>query len=230
MIPARPLILAILVCLHTKESGEAEEFEGERENRLMLRAQFAAAKSVVVQVEAPFYLWREHRGSAGAVDDTAHGLGDLQVTGRYELLRTGGFVPKHVLAVTGTLKLPTGASDRLDGDPHLQLGSGSWDSVLGLWYTYGAQPFTWDAGGAARLNTRNAQGFRYGHVVTGTLGVRRAFLDQRLFLSLEAQARNAGYDTFQSGARDPDSGGLLAYGAQSEHPVAFAGLSWDFAL
>src|SRR4051794_27622835 len=51
----------------TKESGEAEEFEGERENRMTMRAQLAAAKSFVAQLEIPYYLWREHRGANGNV-------------------------------------------------------------------------------------------------------------------------------------------------------------------
>jgi len=248
----------------TKESGEGLAFEGERENRLALRAQFAPARSFAAQIELPFFLWRDHRGADGLVDDTAHGLGDAQVAVRYEILRSGGFVPRHVVALAGALKLPTGANGRLGGgDPHLQLGSGSWDSSIGLWYTYGDHPWTWYAGSVVRVNGEGGRGFHYGNAVFGTAGARRAFFDERLLLSLEAQARYAGYDTAQTPASsvravDPDSGGFLGYatlgaavtlgtdllvrlqlqvpvaarlhGAQSEHPVGFAGLSWDFAL
>ena len=247
-----------------KESGEGASFEGERENRLALRAQYAPARGFVAQLDLPFYLWRDHRGAGGFTDDTAHGLGDAQLTVRYELLRKGGFVPRHVLAVALALKLPTGANNRMGGgDPHLQLGSGSWDPSVGLWYTFGDHPWTWYAGGVARLNGEGGRGFHYGNAVFGTAGVRRAFFDERLVLSLEAQARYAGYDTARTSdpaarAADPDSGGFLGYatsgaaialgqdlllrlqlqlplvaalhGAQSEHPVGFAGLSWDFAL
>jgi hypothetical protein len=243
----------------TKQSGEGEEYEGERENRMMVRAQLAPGKSFVAQVEIPYYLWREHTGPDGTVDDTAHGLGDLQLTGRYELIRTGGFVPRHVLALTGGLKMPTGANDRLGGDdPHLQLGSGSWDPSAGLWYTFGDHPWTWYAGSTFRWNTRNQRGYKYGDVLYGTAGVRRAFFDQTLLISVEAQARQAGYDNDSTLGNDPNSGGFLAYatvgaavavlgdmliraqvqvpvvarlnGRQTEHPVGFAGLSWDFAL
>jgi hypothetical protein len=248
-----------------KESGDGAAAEGERENRMMVRAQFALAPRLVIDADLPFYLWRQHRGADGSVDDTAHGLGDAAVNARYELWRAGGFVPRHVLAVVAGLKLPSGKNDRLGGDdPHLQLGTGSWDPTLGLWYTYGAQPYTAYAGVSGRLNTANSRGYRYGSVLTATAGVRRAFLDHRLLLSLEAQGRNAGYDTMPSatvpGARDvdPNSGGFVGYatagaavaitpdllarvqvqlpvvarlhGTQSEHPVGFAGLSWDFEL
>jgi len=244
----------------TKESGLDSEFEGERENRMLVRAQFAAAKKFVAQIEVPFFLWRDHVGPTGAVDDTARGLGDVQVTGRYELLRTGGFVPRHVLSLVGALKVPTGANNRsIDGDidEHIQLGTGSWDPSLGLWYTFGDHPWTWYSGGTVRLNTQNSRGFQYGNVVSGIAGVRRAFMNERFFLSLEADARYAGYDHGADGI-DPNSGGFLGYatagaavaigpdllarlqvqvpvvadlrGLQNEHTVAFAGLSWDFAM
>ncbi|HEY5676948.1 MAG TPA: transporter [Myxococcales bacterium] len=244
----------------TKESGLDSEFEGERENRMLLRAQFAPARKFVAQVEVPFFLWRDHIGTSGSVDDTARGLGDVQLTGRYELLRAGGFVPRHVLSVVAGLKLPTGANNRtMDGevDEHIQLGTGSWDPSLGLWYTFGDHPWTWYTGGTVRLNTQNSRHFQYGNVLSAIAGVRRAFFNERFFLSLEGQARYAGYDHGSSGT-DPNSGGFLGYatggaafaigmdllariqvqvpvvsdlrGLQNEHTVAFAGLSWDFAM
>ncbi len=88
--------------------------------------------------------------------------------------------------------------------------------------------------------------------------MRRAFFDEQLLLSVEAQARQAAYDTDRTLGNDPNSGGFLSYatagaavalpanllvrlqlqipvisrlnGLQTEHPVGFAGLSWDFAL
>jgi len=194
------------------------------------------------------------------VDDTAHGLGDVSVSGRYELLRAGGFVPRHVLAITAALKMPTGANGRtIDGelDEHIQLGTGSWDPSFGLWYTFGDHPWSLFTGGTVRLNTQNSRGFQYGNVVLGDAGVRRAFFDERLYLTLEGQVRYAGYDHGADGI-DPNSGGLLTYattsaafgigsnllarvqvqipvfaslnGQQTEHPVFFGGLSWDFAM
>lgn len=243
-----------------KESGTGNDYEGERENRMQLKAQFAPAPRLVASLEIPYYIWKEHTAATGLVDDTAQGLGDVQVALRYELLRAGGFVPRHVLAIVGALKMPTGANDRTVGgmiDEHIQLGTGSWDPSLALWYTYGDHPWTWYTGGTVRLNTQNSRGFQYGNVVSGIAGVRRAFFDDRLFLSLEAQARYAGYDHGADGI-DPNSGGFLTYatggvavgigssllarlqlqvpvatalhGVQSEHPVAFAGLSWDFTM
>src|SRR5438105_1320736 len=59
----------------TKESGLAQDYEGERENRMLVRAQFAPLRNFVAAVDVPVFLWREHIGAEGSVDDTGRGLG-----------------------------------------------------------------------------------------------------------------------------------------------------------
>ncbi|GAC1348219.1 MAG: hypothetical protein NVSMB23_28830 [Myxococcales bacterium] len=262
----RPSVRALRVGLEdrylTKESGAGADAESERENRLLLRGQYAPLERLVFQLELPFYAWKRHLDAAGVQDDNAHGLGDLAVAARYELLRVG-FEARHVLALTGSLKAPTGANGRrLPGqapDEHLQLGSGSWDPQAGFTYLYGLRPWTLYANATARLNGTNARGFRYGHALFGTLGGRRAFgAEGRLIGSLEAQVRSAGKDVRGDGTRDDDSGGQVYYaagsvayaltndlllrallqvptvtalhGVQSEHPVGYVQLTYDFAL
>ncbi len=122
-----------------KESGTGDDAESDREGRLLLRAQYALAPRFVLQAEVPWFLWKEHLNGAGIRDDRATGLGDVAVAARAEVLRLG-LEARHVVALTGTLKLPTGPNDRRLGedapDEHLQLGSGSWDQLLGASYAY----------------------------------------------------------------------------------------------
>jgi Putative MetA-pathway of phenol degradation len=203
----------------SKESGGGEDAESEREDRLLLRAQYSPLAPLVLQVEVPYFLFKNHLNAEGLRDDTATGLGDVTVGARYELLRVG-LQARHVVALTGTLKMPTGPNARHlpgeDPDEHLQLGTGSWDGLAGISYLYGLQPYTVYANATTRLNTANGRGFRYGHAVFGTLGTRRSFLEsQRLVASLEAQARFAGRDHFADGSTDPDSGGFVGYAAGS---------------
>ena len=244
-----------------KESGEGGEAESERENRLQLRAQYSPLAPLVLQVEVPYFIYKNHLNSAGQRDDSATGLGDVTVGARYELVRLG-LQARHVFAVTGMLKTPTGANDRaLEGevDEHIQLGTGSWDTLWGLSYLYGFQPWTLFANATTRFNTANSRGFRYGNAVFGTLGARRAFLTTRkLIASLEAQARYADKDHFGDGTTDPDTGGFIGYaagsvgyaltndllvravaqfpvikdlnGVQGEHPVLYVNLAYDFAM
>jgi hypothetical protein len=216
---ASSLRLAVEDRYLAKESGEGDAAESEREDRLLLRAQYSPLAPLVLQVEVPYFIFKNHLNAAGIRDDSATGLGDVTVGARYELLRLG-LAARHVVALTGTLKAPTGPNARHLGDQppdeHIQLGTGSWDGLAGISYLYGVQPFTLYANATTRLNTANGRGFRYGHAVFGTLGGRRSFLEnRRLLASLEAQARFAGRDHFADGSTDPDTGGFVGYATGS---------------
>jgi len=246
-----------------KESGTGDDAESERENRIVLRAQYAPIHSLVLQAEVPYFTWKRHLNAEGFNDDTAQGFGDASVGARFELFRSG-IEARHVLSLLGSLKMPTGANARVAKgedapDEHIQLGTGSWDQTVGLSYTYGPRPWTLFANVQGKINTANSRGFRYGHALFATAGARRAFLESgRLIGSLEAQVRTAGFDRFQDGSVDPDSGGSVLYstaslayaltqdlmmrgivqvptatwlhGTQSEHTVAYVALSYDFGL
>lgn len=245
-----------------KESGSDADAESEREDRLLLRVQYAPLPRLVFQAEVPWFLWKEHLNAAGLRDDRAIGLGDATLGASTELLRIG-LEARHVVALTGSIKLPTGPNDRRLGqdapDEHLQLGTGSWDEFLGMSYLFGARPWTVYANVTGRVNGTNSRGFRYGHALFATGGVRRAFGETGRFLvSLEAQLRAAGKDHRSDGSYDEDSGGQIVYttagagvgltdnlllravvqvptwtalnGVQSEHPVAYLAFSYDWAL
>ena len=247
----------------SKQSGTGDEAESEREDRILLRAQYAPLHSVVVQAEVPYFAWKRHLNAEGVNDDTAQGFGDATVGARFELYRSG-IEARHVLSLLGTLKLPTGANSRVvkgedAPDEHIQLGTGSWDQMVGVSYTYGPRPWTLFANVQGRLNTANSRGFRYGRALFATAGARRAFLESgKLIGSLEAQLRTAAFDRFGDGSVDPDSGGSVLYstaslayaltpdllmrgilqiptatwlhGTQREHAVAYVALSYDFAM
>src|SRR3954471_1456203 len=140
----------------SKESGGGDDAESEREDRLLLRAQYSPIAPLVLQVELPYFLFKKHLDAAGLRDDTATGLGDVTVGARYELLRVG-LDARHVVALTGTLKMPTGTNARhLPGqgpDEHIQHGAGSWDGLTGISYLYRLQPYTVYANATTRLNT-----------------------------------------------------------------------------
>jgi hypothetical protein len=254
-----------------KESGSVDDGsrEGEREDRIGVRFQYSPpVPRLSFQFEVPFYAWKAHYGVTGLQDDTSQGLSDVALTARWEALHLGGgIVPRHVVALLGTLKAPTGNNNHLAAvdngqvDEHKQIGTGSWDEMLGLWYSYGDFPTVVYAGVSARINGSNGRGNHYGNALFGTLGVRRSFLeDKRLFFAIDAQVRNAGKDTVPTVPRsyDPNSGGFVGYatgtagysitdnflaratvqvpvvtalnGVQSEHPVAYLALAYDFTL
>src|SRR5205814_2256969 len=61
----------------TKESGAGSDAESEREDRMLLRTQFAPLERLVVQAELPWYLFKRHLNAAGEQDDSATGIGDV---------------------------------------------------------------------------------------------------------------------------------------------------------
>lgn len=246
----------------SKESGAGDQAESEKEGRTLVRVQYSPRGRLSFSAEAPFYLFRDHFDATGARDVRGRGLGDVQVGARAEVLRLGGLVPRHTLALSAGLKLPTGDNRVLAPadlgifDEHKQLGTGSTDALAQAFYAYGQFPWVAYAGLQGRLNGSNGRGFRYGHALFATLGARRTLLEARsLFVSLELQARNAGYDRLVAGGTDPDSGGFVGFttaaagyqlrdnllvratlqvpvatalhGSQHEHPVGILGLAWD---
>jgi hypothetical protein len=251
-----------------KESGSVADDtrEGEREDRIALRAQYSPpVPRLSFQVDVPFYAWKAHYGVDGLQDDTNQGLGDVSLTARWEALWFGGVVPRHVVALLGTIKAPTGSNSHLaaiDGgvvDEHKQIGTGSWDEMIGISYVYGDFPTVAYANVSARFNGTNSRGNHYGNAIFGTLGVRRSFLEsKRLYLAFDAQVRNAGKDTTPQNAYDGNSGGFVGYavgaagyaitdnllihgivqvpvvtalhGVQSEHPVMYLAIAYDFTL
>ena len=251
-----------------KESGSLDDHtrEGERENRINLRAQASLpVPHYSLQLDVPFYVWKAHYDLNGAQDDTNQGLGDISLGGRWEALRFGGAVPRHVVALLGTLKAPTGSNAHLapsdEGviDEHKQIGTGTWDELVGVSYSYGDFPTVAYANVTTRINGTNSRGNHYGNAIFGTLGARRSlFESKRLYLALEAQARHAGKDTVPGNTYDENSGGFIGYatgsagfaitgdllmrgtvqvpvvtalnGAQSEHPVVYLALAYDVPL
>ena len=212
-----------------KESGTMGDGtrEGEREDRFSLRLQYSPhVPRLSFQLEVPVYAFKTHLGPGDTVDDTSRGLSDVVVTARYELLKSGGMVPRHVIALTASIKAPTGANAHLASvdngqfDEHKQIGTGTWDEQFGVFYTYGDLPTVAYAGLTARINGTNSRGNHFGNALFATLGARRTFLEDRsLYFALDAQVRNAGFDTIPAApgdisngrTYDPNSGGLLTY-------------------
>jgi hypothetical protein len=209
-----------------KESGADTAAEGEKEGRSVLKVQYSPVKRLSFGFELPYYLWKNHYDNSGTMDENARGVSDIQLGARYELLQIGGMVARHSLAVSYSLKAPTGnntfvapvdvVNGQINYDEHKQLGTGTWDHIVGLWYAYGDFPWVAYAGIQARINGTNSRSFQYGNALFGTVGVRRSFLqDRSLYFSLEAQARNngkdRGVDSDGTPTTDPDSGGFLSY-------------------
>jgi hypothetical protein len=152
------------------------------------------------------------------------GFGDAMLNLGLVLWRDRDVLPTTWIEARGFVKAPTGASkQRTDGvvDPHLQVGTGSWDFGAGL---AGAHRMEWGSLYASALYRENLEGslhYRYGDVVLANLALDSPlshWLDAPLFGLLtpgvELNFRYAEKDRFRGSSYD-SSGGSLLYATPS---------------
>jgi len=148
------------------------------------------------------------------------GWGDLAFSTSFVLWRNRKTLPSRWVEGRFFLKAPTGkSSERVDGelDPHLQLGTGSWDWGVGL---AGVQRFQWGSVYASTFYRENREGdldYEYGDVFLANLALARDLdrvplqsLASWLTLGTELNLRYAEEDRFR-GERYRDSGGTILY-------------------
>jgi len=162
--------------------------------------------------------WVTARSShAGAAAHVLNGLGDLEATLRIVVYRDRRFAPRHLVALTGGVKAPTGP--RLeDGDGYPlpedeQPGTGSWDPIAGASYA-------WVPGGLVstliaasyRHGTPGRRGDQRGGVLSSQALVQLQPLE-RLAIAAGLEVTWRAADRFASGAAQPDSGGAVLWAA-----------------
>jgi hypothetical protein len=151
---------------------------------------------------------------------TLDGLGDVSITASVLAWRNRPALPSTWVEVRGFLKTPTGRSgEEVNGeqDPHLQPGTGSWDSGFGL---ASGHHFEWGSiyGSAfQRWNNPGGLHYQYGNatlvnaIVDAPLGhlLGRPALDQ-VVPGLELNFRY-GTNDHQFGEIAPDTGGAMLF-------------------
>lgn len=190
--------------------------------------------------------------------DTTLALGDVELRARVFVWRDRSFDPRHLVALVGGLELPTARAWATDDDAarpvRLEVGSGSFDPIAGLTYSYFGGQVSLHAVSTVLAPTRGRGGARQGlswrtsltaqYQPWAALGLRVG-TDTRL----DRPAVEAGGDA------DPNSGGLVGFatlgvvssvledlvlqaslslpvvqhlrGAQTESPAFTAGVTYD---
>lgn len=118
---------------------------------------FAIAPLLDKELEVDTPLGRRSRGDSG--------LGDMTLLARYTAWQRDASGRTLRLAPFGGVEAPTGRDDARDDlgplPPSLQLGSGSWDPLLGVVFTYQTLDRQTDASASYQFNTE-ANGFEAG--------------------------------------------------------------------
>jgi hypothetical protein len=212
------------------DAGPGDEESWHREAALY--ASISPVDRLTLSASLPFRVIANEHQEPGERSSTSRneGLGDLSLYGTFVLWRDRAVLPSRWIEGRLMLEAPTGRSDEtIDGerDPHLQLGSGSWDWGLGL---AGGQRFERGALYASVFGRWNAEGaldYEYGDLVLANLIATSDTLDLgrpgglALRGGAELNWRYAGKDDFHGESYD-DSGGAITYATPFlELPLAF---------
>ncbi|MBW2391642.1 MAG: hypothetical protein JRG89_24885 [Deltaproteobacteria bacterium] len=148
------------------------------------------------------------------------GFSDMSLQTSIVLWRNRDILPSTWFEGRAFLKFPTGKSTQaVDGrlDPHLQLGTGSWDFGLGLAAIHRLEWGSFYSSILYRVNTKGSLEYEYGDIFLANAGVqvplghalKQASLNP-FTLGFEANFRWADFDEV-GGIRFQDSGGSILY-------------------
>ncbi len=125
---------------------------------------------------------------------TAFSAGDLNLLGRYTFFSKHNYQQSTLLAVQGGVKIPTGATDKLDDtgeflDAHIQPGTGSWNFLAGLTFNYVKNRFGLTSSLLYSINTTGESGdddYRFGNWLNAEVTAKYPIVSgkRNLFLSL----------------------------------------------
>ena len=149
----------------------------ERERSLQVDVGYGLFQRTTLFASVPAASQRSEDVSHGPVRTSydVWGVGDGLIGVRQALSARGALVGSLAL------KAPLGRSgivDSYDGtilEPTFQPGSGAWDVVSSLQYSFGAffHDVAWTASASHELTTANARGYRFGNDAIATLGASR---------------------------------------------------------
>jgi hypothetical protein len=205
------------------EEPEAEE--GREVNQSQMLSLYLSASPIdrmTLTLNVPWRFNVIHEEPAGEEPTTSSlsGVGDLSLTAGYVLWRDRDVLPSTWIEARVFGKAPTGQRvQEVDGkeDPHLQLGTGSWDWGVGIAAGQRAPWFTLYASVFQRFNGPGSLQYEYGDVTLANLAIEaplghvvgRSELDL-LTPGLELNYRYAAADR-SFGRRYVDSGGGVLY-------------------
>jgi hypothetical protein len=226
--PAGAFSFYLETLVSTKSSGVLPEGDvppnpGDREKSfdrdLTFYASWTPVAKVTLTASVPFR-WVTVTDEPADGGSTAHnnrGFGDAAFYVTTVLWRDLERNPTSWLELRGMVKAPTGQSTKTiagEEDPHLQVGTGSWDFGLGLAAGHHFSDFAVYASTFYRLNTEGSLHYEYGDVFLANLVAASEALPfvDGIWLrpGAELNFRYAGHDNSGGNVYD-SSGGSIGY-------------------
>lgn len=185
----------------------------------------------------------EEHGEGGEVErlGDSHGIGDMVAFGQYRFLHEPN---KQYASLLFGVKMPTGNTNEFTPDGEVieaefQPGTGSWDGILGLAYTYWFSPFAIDTnflytivGDGTQdtklgdvLNYNIALSYRIGGGQQGVFYAPRQGIAWDLIVEFNGEWRDT---SSVNGIEKPDFGGNIVYFSPGVRVTG--GTNWSFAV
>lgn len=201
------------------EDGEGREHADSQ--RIDLFVSYTPLDRLTLTLDLPWLFNEIIEKEAGEREkNNLSGFSDMSLSVAGVVWRNRNVLPDTWLEVRSFLKFPTGRSRQTKGgvkDPHLQVGTGSWDFGFGL---AGVHRISWASfytSASYRVNTEGSLSYEYGDVVLGNAIMQvpvghatgLAVLDW-LTASVQVNYRWADKDEVE-GENFKDSGGSIVY-------------------
>ena len=181
------------------------------EQRLEIAAAYSPTDRWVISVMMPVV----HRlvTEVNLAESDIWAPGDLDLRARAVVYRDRKFAPRHLLAVTGGLELPTSSVETdANGDElplEFQAGSRSWDPIAGVSYIFFSNPWSVFVSSTAIFPTEGTAESTAGISFRQSANAQYQPLD---FLGFRLGAEfRVDQPTMVAGERDPNSGGHITY-------------------
>lgn len=201
--------------------GEGEGFEKNDSKRLDLFLSWTPFDRFTFTLDLP-WAFNEITEVEEDTSTTSRlsGFSDLSLSASAILWRNREVLPSTWFEGRAFLKFPSGKSSQaVDGvqDPHLQVGTGSWDFGFGLAAIHHLERASLYSSLSYRVNTEGSLDYEYGDVFLFNAGAQmplghalgRAFLNP-FTPGFELNFRYSGFD-HSEGQRYQDSGGSILY-------------------
>ena len=199
---------------------------------LKITAAYSPVAPVNLVVSVPFVhktMVIDHGGGVTFPVSDLSGLGDVELGARWFFWENVNFKARlrQGLAISAGTSFPTGESDArfVEGLPnaqHGQIGNGSFGPYAGLSYRLQRNPFAGLVSLTGRMHTENAQGYRYGSALLGTLQGQWTPL-QWVAFGLGLDGHQGAADTL-SGVSVGNTGGFVLWASPSAFVNVYQGL------
>lgn len=181
------------------------------EQRLSLGVSYAVWDWLQVALTVP--LARRQVTDVDLSRDTVYNLGDLDLRARAILWRDRVFAPTHLIGLTAGLELPTTPrAVRDDGTPapiEAQVGTASFDPLVGLSYAFFADPFSFYASSTVLVPTRGRFDLLAGPAWLNTVTAQlQPWTEVAFRLGLDARLDGVAREGDQP---DNDTGGFITF-------------------